>query len=75
MRNGRWTRETDFGEGSATAAGFPAEPDWFRDNSGFANILRGLRDVGFSEQEVARIAGENWLEFFETSFGPQESTK
>ena len=75
MRNGTWTRETDFGEGSETEAGFPAQPGWFRNNLGFANILRGLREVGFSEQEVARIAGENWLDFFESSFGPQEGTK
>ena len=75
MRNGRWTRETDYGEGSAAAAGFPAQPDWFGDNTGFANILRGLREIGFSEQEVARIAGENWLDFFERSFGPQEPVK
>jgi len=75
MRNGTWTRETDFGEGSAMEAGFPAQPDWFRNNSGFANILRGLRDVGFSDNEVARFAGENWLDFFERSFGPQEGTK
>ncbi len=74
MRNGRWTRETDFGEGSATAAGFPVQPDWFRDNSGFANILCGLREVGFSEPEIGRIAGENWLDFFETSFGPRDAT-
>ncbi len=74
MRTGTWTRETDFGEGSATAAGFPAQPDWFRDNSGFANVIRGLRDVGFSEHEVARIAGENWLDFFERSLGPQDGT-
>jgi microsomal dipeptidase-like Zn-dependent dipeptidase len=72
MRNGTWSRETDFGEGTATNAGFPAQPDWFRDNSDFVNILRGLREVGFSEHEVGRIAGENWLDFFERSFGPQE---
>ena len=71
MRNGTWTQETDFGEGSAAAAGFPAAPDWFRDNSGFANILRGLGDVGFSQHEIARIAGENWLDFFERCFGPE----
>ena len=75
MRNGTWTHETNYGEGSATEAGFPAPPDWFRDNSGFANILRGLRDVGFSEHEIARFAGENWLDFFERCFGPQEDTK
>ena len=72
MRNGTWTHDTDYGEGFAGEAGFPMQPNWFRDNLGFGNILRGLRDVGFSEQEIARIAGENWLDFFERSFGPQE---
>jgi len=28
-----------------------------------------LRNTGFSESEVERIAGLNWLEFFEKSFG------
>jgi len=70
MRNGTWTRDTDFGEGSKSAAGFPPQPDWFQNNSGFDNIVRGLRDVGFSEQDVTRIAGDNWLTFFEHSFGP-----
>ena len=68
MRNGTWTRERDFGEGSASDAGFPAQPRWFRSNLGFNNILQGLKNIGFSEQEVIRIAGENWLEFFEQSF-------
>ena len=74
MRNGTWARESNFGEGSATEAGFPAQPDRIRDHLGFANILRGLRDVGFWEHEVARIARENWLDFFERSFEPQEGT-
>ena len=68
MRNGTWTRERDFGEGSASEAGFPAQPKWFRSNLDFNNILQGLKNIGFSEQEVIRIAGENWLEFFEQSF-------
>jgi len=75
MRNGTWTHDTDYGEGFTGEAGFPMQPNWFRDNLGFGNILRGLRDVGFSEQEIARIAGENWLDFFEHCFGPEESTK
>ena len=31
MRNGTWTREKDFGEGSASFAGFPEQPNWFKD--------------------------------------------
>ncbi len=70
MRNGRWSRDTDYGEGSAAAPGFPDQPAWFRDNGGFVNLAAGLRAVGFSEEEVARIMGQNWLEFFDASFGP-----
>jgi len=75
MRNGTWSDDTDYGEGSRAEAGFPAQPDWFRGNSGFTNILRGLRNVGFSEHEIALIAGRNWLDFFERCFGPKATTK
>ena len=68
MRNGSWTNETDYGEGSKSAAGFPAQPAWFRDNTGFKNILAGLREAGFNEEEIAGIAGGNWLSFFDRSF-------
>ena len=71
MRNGTWTREKDFGEGSASFAGFPEQPNWFKDNRDFKNILNCLRKTGFSEIEVERIAGLNWLDFFEQSFGSQ----
>ena len=71
MRNGRWTRTMDFGEGSATSAGFPPQPAWFRDNRDFANIARGLRAAGFSETEALGILGGNWLRFFDDSFGPK----
>ncbi len=71
MRNGTWTRDLDYGEGSAANRGFPPQPGWFRDNRGFPGILEGLRAVGFSEDDVRAIAHDNWLRFFETSFGPE----
>jgi microsomal dipeptidase-like Zn-dependent dipeptidase len=70
MRNGRWSRTTDYGEGSKAAAGFPKQPEWFADNRGFANIAAGLAEVGFAAEEVAAIMGRNWLDFFDASFGP-----
>ncbi|MEE2600049.1 MAG: membrane dipeptidase [SAR324 cluster bacterium] len=72
MRNGTWSIDRDFGEGSANSAGFPEQPEWFRDNRDFRNIFSCLRKKGFSENEVKKIAGLNWLEFFEKSFGPQK---
>ena len=68
MRNGTWTNKIDFGEGTPSAAGFPIQPTWFSDNTGFQNLLVGLQEVGFSDQEIEQIAGENWLNFFDHSF-------
>lgn len=73
MRNGRWSKETDFGEGSASTPGFPPQPEWFRDNRDFPNLENGLRKAGFDEAEVAALMGGNWLRFFETSFGGEAS--
>jgi microsomal dipeptidase-like Zn-dependent dipeptidase len=70
MRNGRWTRGRDFGEGSAQAPGFPPRPAWFKDNRDFGGIAKGLRAVGFDAGECERIMGGNWLDFFRRSFGP-----
>ena len=68
MRNGTWTRERDFGEGSASAPGFPEQPDWFKDNRDFPGIVTALKDNGFNDEEVAAIAGGNWYRFYQQSF-------
>ncbi|MEZ5593499.1 MAG: membrane dipeptidase [Gammaproteobacteria bacterium] len=73
MRNGRWTRTVDYGEGSQGNAGFPPQPEWFRDNRDFSTLAAGLRKVGFSVSDVDRIMGRNWLDFFERSFVPAEN--
>lgn len=65
MRNGRWAKATDFGEGSANNDGWPAQPDWFKTNADFPNLIGGLRDIGFDETEVANIMGGNWLRLCE----------
>jgi microsomal dipeptidase-like Zn-dependent dipeptidase len=70
MRTGRWTKAIDYGEGSKTDAGFPPMPSWFRDNRDFSNIETSLGNVGLSEDEIAGIMGENWLSFYQKSFGP-----
>ncbi len=70
MRTGRWSKQIDYGEGSAATPGFPPQPDWFRDNRDFDRIEAGLRAVGFDEGEVAGLMGENWHRFFEENFAP-----
>jgi membrane dipeptidase len=71
MRVGRWSKEIDYGEGSAAAPGFPPMPDWFRDNRDFANIENGLRATGLNADEVAGIMGGNWYRFYAENFVPQ----
>lgn len=70
MRVGRWTKGIDYGEGSASAAGFPPQPAWFSSNVHFRNIEDGLVRVGFDADEVAGLMGGNWYRFFDESFAP-----
>ena len=70
MRVGRWSKEIDYGEGSAGDAGFPRMPDWFEDNRHFGNIAAGLIAHGFSEADTSAVMGENWLRFYDENFGP-----
>ena len=70
MRNGRWTREKDFGEGSKASPGFPDQPTWFKDNRDFPSLRAGLKKVGLNDAGVNAVMGDNWLRFFEKSFGP-----
>lgn len=72
MRTGRYTKSVDYGEGSAAQPGFPPQPAWFQDSRDFANIENGLRAAGFSQGDVALMMGENWLRFFDESFGAAE---
>lgn len=74
MRVGRWSKEIDYGEGSAAAPGFPEMPSWFKDNRDFGNVKRGLRATGLSEAEVAGIMGGNWYRFFQDNFGAAAKT-
>ncbi len=71
MRVGRWTTEIDYGEGSASAPGFPPMPRWFRDNRDFGNLEAGLHAVGMNDDEVAGVMGRNWYRFYGESFRPR----
>lgn len=73
MRVGRWTKGIDFGEGSASAAGFPPQPHWFESNRDFGTIEAGLRSVGFDDTDVGALMGDNWYRFFSQSFGPADA--
>ena len=64
MRNGTWSKNKNYGEGSKKKPGFPKQPDWFIDARGFKNLENGLKKVGFHEMEVNNILGNNWYNFY-----------
>ena len=64
MRNGTWTKTKNYGEGSKDKPGFPKQPEWFVDARGFNFLEKGLKDIGFSIEEVNDILGNNWFNFY-----------
>jgi len=64
MRNGTWTKTKNYGEGSKNKPEFPKQPDWFLDARGFNNLEIGLKKVGFNEDEISDILGNNWYNFY-----------
>lgn len=69
MRKGRWTRTVQYGAGSAAVPGAVAKPDWLKGPENLIDLAGGLRQIGFSEEEVQKIMGGNWLRLYETVFG------
>lgn len=69
-RAGRWARES-----AIPIKGFSKWPSWFQSPVDFSNILEGLDRRGFSNDEIAKIAGGNWLEFFREGFVPAASVR
>lgn len=70
MRNGRWSRVKDYGEGSPSNAAWPPPLSWLRSAADFPNIAAGLRERGFTADEVNRIMGLNWLHFLDHALEP-----
>jgi len=72
MRSGTWTFAADYGEGSAGDKSWPEQPTWFQDAGDIMNIAEGLSQHGFQREDIDKVMGNNWLSFFERSFGPTD---
>jgi len=70
MRNGKWSKAMDYGEGNASNSGWPEDLPWFKDEQGMENIYNGLLKHGFNEKEVNQILGGNWLNFLKDGLTP-----
>lgn len=69
-RAGRWARES-----AIPIKGFSDWPTWFKSPVDFPNILEGMEKRGFSSEEIAKIAGGNWLKLFREGFVPAAEVK
>lgn len=65
-RAGRWARESPLKAPSE----FSLWPDWFRSPADFPRVIDALGRRGFSDEDVRKVAGGNWLRLFRDSFGP-----
>ena len=60
MRNGRWSKQIDYGAGSTADSGWPGGLTWFSDNRDFPRIAEALSQKGFNEAELGLGLGGNW---------------
>ena len=68
MRNGKWTKEMNYGESITKNTAWPKQPNWFQKGSDIINIYHGLKNVGMRENNIFKILGLNWLEFMRQNF-------
>ncbi|MGP2656131.1 membrane dipeptidase [Malaciobacter sp. WC5094] len=71
MRNGKWSKAMDYGEGNASNSGWPDDLPWFKDESGMENIYNGLLKYGFQDKEANQILGGNWYSFLKDGLEPK----
>jgi len=68
MRMGRWSRIVNYGAGSASRPGKVPEPKWLESTETFPAIPEALSRTGFSQVEIEKIVGGNWLRLYEEVF-------
>ena len=71
MRNGRWSKAMDYGEGSSANAGWPDALTWFKDSRDFPGIAEALQAKGFNDEETGKIMGGNWVDLLTRVAKPQ----
>jgi microsomal dipeptidase-like Zn-dependent dipeptidase len=69
MRMGRWTRGVDYGASSAGKPVKTPRAEWLAEGvSGLAAIPQGLKEVGFNDEDIAKLTHGNWLRLYGKTF-------
>jgi microsomal dipeptidase-like Zn-dependent dipeptidase len=66
MRNGHWRKKPE------PSVKFPKPPTWFKDNTDFLGLAKGLSRSTLSDVDVNRLVGKNWMSFLEKALVPHE---
>ncbi|MGW4797360.1 dipeptidase, partial [Nonomuraea sp. NPDC004297] len=74
MRQGRWTRTTQYGAGSKANPGKQPPLPWFPDTRSFPSLADALEQHGFGPADVAAVMGGNWMRFYHEVL-PQRSVQ
>jgi microsomal dipeptidase-like Zn-dependent dipeptidase len=66
-RAGRWARQSPLRSPNKLSSW----DDWFRSPEDFPDLLEELGKRSFSESDIAKISGGNWLRLYKESFAPR----
>lgn len=66
LRNGRYRRSVP----DDPAPSWPSWPSWFQGPADYPNLIEGLIEVGFGDEELAAVLGGNWLHLFDEVLTP-----
>jgi len=68
MRNGKWTKNIDYGESKNKNPSWPKQPDWYSKPGDLKNFFHSMIKHGIKEKEAIKIVGLNWLRFIQDHF-------
>tara|TARA_B100001287_G_scaffold263655_1_gene254748 strand:+ start:254 stop:1240 length:987 start_codon:yes stop_codon:yes gene_type:complete len=68
MRNGKWTKKTDYGESKDRNPKWPELPSWFKQPSDIKELFISMCKNNIPEKVAVKIIGENWLNFMKKQF-------
>ena len=68
MRNGKWTKKTDYGESKDKNPSWPKQPSWYSKPGDLKIFFYSMIKNGIKEKEAIKIAGVNWFNFMQNHF-------
>jgi len=68
MRNGKWTKKTDYGESKDKNPSWPKQPSWYSKPGDLKIFFYSMIKNGIKEKEAIKIAGINWFNFMQNHF-------